>query len=51
MEVSRAAAQDAFTNDILLRRVRPIIEGTLGKNYQFRIMPGFGRGKTELLDA
>jgi len=43
--------QDAFTNDLLLRRVRPIIEGTLGKDYQFRIMPDFGRGKTELLDA
>ncbi|MBE0501322.1 MAG: porin [Desulfuromonadales bacterium] len=42
---------DAFTNDILLRRVRPIIEGTLGRDYQFRIMPDFGRGKTELLDT
>ncbi|AMV70531.1 porin [Desulfuromonas carbonis] len=43
--------RDAVTNDLLLRRVRPIIEGTLGKDYQFRIMPDFGRGKTELLDA
>lgn len=43
--------QQSATNDLLLRRVRPIIEGTLNKYYQFRIMPDFGRGKTELLDA
>ncbi|MFZ3113974.1 MAG: porin [Syntrophales bacterium] len=40
-----------LTNDLLLRRVRPVIEGTLAKYYQFRIMPEFGSGKTELQDA
>jgi phosphate-selective porin OprO/OprP len=40
-------AIDTFT----LRRVRPILEGTLYKIFDFRIMPDFGEGKTVLQDA
>lgn len=39
------------TNDFLLRRVRPIVEGTLARHFRFRIMPDFGQGKTVLQDA
>ncbi|OGG03990.1 MAG: hypothetical protein A3F83_01675 [Candidatus Glassbacteria bacterium RIFCSPLOWO2_12_FULL_58_11] len=39
------------TNDILLRRVRTIFEGTLNKYTRFRIMPDFGQGKTVLQDS
>lgn len=35
----------------LLRRVRPIFEGTVFKIYDFRIMPDFGGGQTVLQDA
>jgi len=35
----------------LLRRVRPILQGTLARHFDFRIMPDFGRGVVELLDA
>lgn len=35
----------------LLRRVRPILEGTLFKNFDFRVMPDFGGGTTVLQDA
>ena len=41
------AQQDSF----LLRRARPIFEGTLSKDYGFRIMPDFGAGSTTLQDA
>jgi phosphate-selective porin OprO/OprP len=34
-----------------MRRVRPIIEGTLGEYVGFRIMPDFGRGTPSLFDA
>lgn len=39
------------TNTFLLRRVRPTFEGTIGKVFDFRIMPDFGGGATTLLDA
>ena len=42
-------AQGADT--FLLRRVRPILEGTLFKNVDFRLMPDFGGGTTVLQDA
>jgi phosphate-selective porin OprO/OprP len=42
-----AASVDTF----LLRRVRPILQGTLARHFSFRIMPDFGRGTVELLDA
>jgi phosphate-selective porin OprO/OprP len=35
----------------LLRRVRPIVEGTVFKIFDFRIMPDFGGGTTVLQDA
>ena len=35
----------------LLRRARPIIEGTLYDKYDFRLMPDFGNGKQQLFDA
>jgi phosphate-selective porin OprO/OprP len=35
----------------VLRRVRPIFEGTVGKYYDFRIMPDFGGGNTIINDA
>ena len=35
----------------LLRRVRPIFEGTVYKIFDFRIMPDFGQGTTVLYDA
>lgn len=41
------SATDTFT----LRRVRPIVEGTLARHFDFRIMPDFGGGKTVLQDA
>jgi phosphate-selective porin OprO/OprP len=39
------------SNTWLLRRVRPIIEGTLDKIYDFRIMPDFGGGRAIVQDA
>jgi phosphate-selective porin OprO/OprP len=35
----------------LLRRVRPIFEGTVYKIFDFRVMPDFGQGQTVLYDA
>jgi len=39
------------TETFLLRRVRPIFEGTVYKIFDFRIMPDFGQGTTVLYDA
>jgi phosphate-selective porin OprO and OprP len=44
-----APARSADT--FLLRRVRPILEGTLFKNVDFKLMPDFGGGTTVLQDA
>ncbi len=44
---AQAAAPDSF----LLRRVRPILAGTLGRHFEFQIMPDFGGGVTVLQDA
>jgi phosphate-selective porin OprO/OprP len=41
----------APVDTFLLRRVRPILQGTLARHFGFRIMPDFGRGAVELLDA
>jgi phosphate-selective porin OprO/OprP len=35
----------------VLRRVRPVFQGTLGKSVEFQIMPDFGGGVTVLQDA
>jgi phosphate-selective porin OprO/OprP len=40
-------ATDAFSLD----KVRPVLEGTLFKYYDFRFMPDFGQGKTVIQDA
>lgn len=42
-----SSAIDTF----VLRRVRPIFEGTVYKYFDFRIMPDFGQGVTVLQDA
>lgn len=47
LDDDKHGATDTFT----LRRVRPIIEGTVAKYVDFRIMPDFGGGKTVLQDA
>jgi phosphate-selective porin OprO and OprP len=39
------------TDTFVLRKVRPIIEGTVADIYDFRIMPDFGNGKAVLQDA
>lgn len=43
----RALAVDTF----LLRRVRPIVAGTLARYFDFQIMPDFGGGTTVLQEA
>ena len=39
------------TNGFEVRRARPIVEATVSKYFDFRIMPDFGEGKTQLMDA
>lgn len=39
-----------LSNTLLLRRVRPVLEGTLYKYYNFRVMPEFA-GTFQILDA
>jgi len=39
------------TDTFLIRRARPIFEGTLGGRFDWRIMPDFGEGKSVLQDA
>jgi phosphate-selective porin OprO/OprP len=39
------------TDTFLLRRVRPIVAGTVGRHFEFQIMPDFGAGTTVLQDA
>jgi phosphate-selective porin OprO/OprP len=41
----------ARSNTFLLRRVRPVLEGTVFKYYDFRIMPDFGGGTATIQDA
>jgi len=41
----------AGTDTFLLRRVRPIFEGTVFKIFDFRMMPDFGGGTTVLQDG
>jgi phosphate-selective porin OprO/OprP len=40
-------AVDTFT----IRRARPVLQGTLGRSFEFQIMPDFGGGVTVLQDA
>ena len=39
------------TDQFLIRRARPILEGTLYKDFDFRLMPDFGGGTVVLYDA
>ena len=39
------------TDTFDLRRARPILEGTVNKFFDFRLVPDFGEGKTTLFDA
>src|ERR1700712_4172555 len=43
--------QKPQVDTFLLRRVRPIFEGTVYKIFHFRVMPDFGGGTTVLQDA
>lgn len=40
-----------FSNSFLIRRARPILEGTVAKYYDFRFMPDFAGSTTTLHDA
>ena len=44
-------ATPSTANTWLLRRVRPILQGTLDDIYDFKLMPDFGGGKTIVQDA
>jgi phosphate-selective porin OprO/OprP len=39
------------TDTFTVRRARPILEGTVSKNFDFYIMPDFGSGAATLVDA
>lgn len=39
------------TDTFLIRRARPILEGTLFRDFDFRLMPDFGNDSTALYDA
>jgi phosphate-selective porin OprO/OprP len=47
----QADDQRPATDTFILRRVRPMFEGTVFKIFDFRIMPDFGQGQTVLFDA
>ncbi len=40
-----------LTDTFLLNRVRPVLEGSVFKNYDFKFMPDFGQGKAVIQDA
>lgn len=44
-------ATRSATDNFLVRRARPIIEGTLGETYGFRITPDFGSNGSTLVDG
>jgi len=46
-----ADAPAAATDTFLLRRVRPIVQGTVGRYFDFNLTPDFGGGTTALQDA
>jgi phosphate-selective porin OprO and OprP len=43
--------KDKLTHQFLLRRARPVIEGTVFKYFDLRFMPDFGGGKAVIQDA
>ena len=51
---ARVAAGDdekIFTNTFVVRRIRPTIEGTVAKDFDFRWSQEFGYGKSTLMDG
>jgi phosphate-selective porin OprO and OprP len=46
---TRGTARSASTLE--LRRVRPILEGTVARHYGFRLMADFGEGRVQVQDA
>lgn len=42
---------DTTTDQMVVRRARPILQGTVNKDYAFYLMPDFGNGQTRLTDA
>ena len=40
-----------MADTFVMRRVRPVLEGTIFGNVDFRVMPDFGEGRTVLQDA
>jgi phosphate-selective porin OprO/OprP len=44
-------ADGIATNTFLLRRARPIVQGTVAKYFDFYLNPDFGQGQTVLFDA
>jgi phosphate-selective porin OprO/OprP len=42
---------DTGTDSIFMRRVRPTVEGTVFKYFDYKIMPDFGQGQATLQDA
>ncbi|HET8648237.1 MAG TPA: porin, partial [Vicinamibacteria bacterium] len=42
---------DAGTDSFLLRRVRPSVQGTLGRHFEFTLTPDFGGGAAVVQDA
>jgi len=44
-------ADGIVNNSIVLRRARPIVEGTFAKNYSFQLVSEFGGSSVSILDA
>lgn len=44
-------ADRVATNNFLLRRVRPIVQGTVARYFDFYLNPDFGQGQVVLFDA
>jgi phosphate-selective porin OprO and OprP len=46
-----ADAINAGVNNLIIRRARPTFEGTVGRYFDFRIMPDFGQGSPTIYEA
>jgi phosphate-selective porin OprO/OprP len=44
-------ADGVATNNFLMRRARPIVQGTVGRYFDFYLNPDFGQGQVVLFDA
>jgi phosphate-selective porin OprO and OprP len=45
------AGDEEIDNTFLLRRVRPTLEGTIFTHFDFKLMPEFGEGRSQIQDA